>query len=107
MATLAMMLNHVQKLKKRLEPPLEQDTRLPYVYLNPDSGASWPGWEAHDAEMERIGRIRRIPTKYVSISPYADGWAQCSSCSKWFAVDPEAMPIYGIKCTHCEGIAAV
>jgi len=93
--------HRLEKVSMKLDPPV-RETRLPMIFLNPETGEEWPGWEAYNCEMERFARVHRIAVQYLAMSPWFDGTAWCSRCGTWFEVDPDQAPIYGMLCTSCK-----
>jgi hypothetical protein len=60
-------LSHrLEKLVYLLQP---RDIRLPYVVIDPETGASWPGYELHNQEHEQLARRRGLSPKHYDFDP--------------------------------------
>jgi hypothetical protein len=66
---LARRLARVQE-RLHLRP---RDTRLPYLVIDPETGASWPGYEDHNEEHERLARRFLVSAKCYGFDPNQDG----------------------------------
>lgn len=49
------------------------NTRLPYLVIHPETGASWPGYEEHNLEHAQLARRFLISAKYYGFDPNQDG----------------------------------
>ncbi len=71
MMSLYALLNRVSKMERKVHPPAKE-TRLPYLVLDPETDAAWPGYESHNEEHRRLGLRLGLEPKIYTFDPEID-----------------------------------
>lgn len=73
MTSIDSLNKRVDALQTKLEPPVAREMRLPFLVIDPATGADWPGYEQHNREHERLARRLNCNPQLYGFDPAIEG----------------------------------